>query len=83
MREGPRARQSLSESFDRPAAHPAASGEVSRIPGSGCGVSRPGPPRSRHSRTPIASIGRARSATDVATPIATIPSAAAPAMIPK
>lgn len=55
--------------------------KVSMIPRRGVG--RPGPPRFPYSRNPIASIGRARSATEVATPIATIPSRTAPPMIPK
>jgi len=83
MRVAPLVGQSLSESFDRRAAHSARFPESFTITGSGCGWARPGPPRFPYSRKPIASIGRARSATDVATPMATIPSTTAPAMIPK
>ncbi len=54
--------------------------EFSRFRETGAGW--PEPPRTPYSRKPMASIGRARSATDVATPIATIPSAAAPEMVP-
>lgn len=75
--------QSLSETFGAPATREFPRSRTFRETGRRGGVSRPGPPRTPYSRTPIASIGRARSATDVATPIATIPSRTAPAMIPQ